>query len=45
MNSNRTLEKEFDKKYNSPAMKLHLEEQGWKYVGERNDKPLFKIIY
>lgn len=37
--------KEFDKKYSNPSMRLHLEEQGWKYMGEKNNKILFKIIY
>lgn len=41
----RTLIKEFDSKYNSPAMRLNLEEQGWKYMGQKNNKPIYKIIY
>jgi hypothetical protein len=39
------LIKEFDYKYTNPHMRLHLEEQGWKYLGEENDKTLFKIVY
>jgi hypothetical protein len=39
------LLKEFHPKYKNPAMRLHLEEQGWKYMGEKNNKTLFKIIY
>ena len=45
MNTPRTLIKEFDSKYNSPAMRLNLEEQGWKYMGQKNNKPIYKIIY
>jgi len=41
----RALHKEFDPKYKNPQMRLHLEEQGWTYVGEKNGKTLFKIIY
>ena len=41
----RTIIKELDSKYRNPAMRLHLEEQGWKYMGEKNNKTLFKIIY
>lgn len=41
----RILQKEFDSKYNNPAMKLLLEEQGWKYVGVKNNKPIYKIFY
>lgn len=41
----RTIIREFDPKYKNPAMRLHLEEQGWKYMGEKNNKTLFKIIY
>ena len=41
----RTIIKELDSKYKNPAMRLHLEEQGWKYLGEKNNKTLFKIIY
>jgi hypothetical protein len=37
--------REFDPKYKNPSMRLHLEEQGWKYMGEKNNKTLFKIIY
>jgi|TARA_B110000208_G_scaffold150366_1_gene181577 transposase len=39
------IKKEFDSKYNSPAMKLHLEEQGWKYIGNNNDNPIYQLIY
>jgi hypothetical protein len=45
MSTPRTLIKEFDSKYNSPAMRLNLEEQGWTYMGDRNGKILFKIVY
>ena len=45
MSTARTLIKEFDSKYNSPAMRLHLEEEGWQYMGQKNNKPLYKIIY
>lgn len=41
----RQLLKEFGPKYKNPSMRLHLEEQGWKYMGEKNNKTLFKIIY
>jgi len=41
----KTLLKEFDSKYKNPNMRLHLEEQGWKYVGEKIGKILFKIFY
>lgn len=41
----KVIEREFDKKYINPHMRLHLEEQGWKYLGMRNGKPFFKIIY
>tara|TARA_B100000900_G_scaffold234125_1_gene198750 strand:- start:988 stop:1128 length:141 start_codon:yes stop_codon:yes gene_type:complete len=41
----RTLVKEFNEKYNSPAMRLSLEEQGWKYIGVKGKNPLFSIIY
>ena len=41
----RAVIKEFDPKYKNPAMRLHLEEQGSKYMGEKNNKTLFKIIY
>lgn len=44
-NTQRKLVKEFNEKYNSPAMRLNLEEQGWKYVGQKNNKPIYKIIY
>jgi|SaaInl6LU_22_DNA_1037377.scaffolds.fasta_scaffold122467_2 hypothetical protein len=36
--------KEFKPIYNSPAMRLHLEEEGWKYVGQNNNNPIYKII-
>jgi len=41
----RTVLKEFDPKYKNPEMRLHLEEQGWTYMGMKNGKTLFKIIY
>jgi len=41
----RTVLKEFDPKYKNPEMRLHLEEQGWIYMGMKNGKTLFKIIY
>ncbi len=34
--------KEFNEKYNSPAMKLSLLEQGWKYVGQNKNNPVFQ---
>lgn len=46
MNNTRTpikFTKEFDSKYNSPAMKLHLMEQGWKYKGNNGDNPIFEF--
>ena len=43
--SKRTLVREFNEKYNSPAMRLNLEEQGWKYVGTKGKNPIFSIIY
>jgi hypothetical protein len=36
--------KEFSEKYNSPAMKLNLLEQGWKYKGMNNEKPIFEYF-
>ena len=45
MNTPRTLIKEFDPMYKSKAMRDSLEEQGWKYMGEQNNRPIFKIIY
>ena len=36
--------KEFSPKYNSPAMKLNLLEQGWKYKGMNNEKPIFEYF-
>ena len=41
----RAVHREFDLKYKNPSMRLHLEEQGWTYMGEKNNKTLFKIIY
>ena len=41
----RVLVKEFDLKYTNPNLRLHLEEQGWKYLGQKGNKTLFKIIY
>ena len=40
----KVFQKEFNSKYNSPAMRLHLEEEGWKYVGHNKDNPIYKII-
>ena len=45
MSTPKQLLKEFDSKYNSPAMRLNLEEQGWQYMGQKNNKPIYKIIY
>ena len=45
MSTPRQLIKEFNSKYNSPAMRLSLEEQGWTYIGDKNGKTLFKIVY
>jgi hypothetical protein len=39
------LTKEFPIKYNAPAMKLHLTEQGWKYKGMNKDNPIFEYIH
>jgi hypothetical protein len=36
--------KEFSEKYTSAAMKLSLLEQGWKYKGMNQDKPIFEYI-
>jgi hypothetical protein len=36
--------KEFSEKYNSPAMNLNLLEQGWKYKGMNNEKPIFEYF-
>lgn len=41
----RTIEKEFDQKYKNPHMRLHLEEIGWRYIGERNQKTVFRMVY
>lgn len=41
----RQLIKEFDPKYQSKVLRESLEEQGWKYMGERNNRPVYKIIY
>lgn len=41
----RKIKKEFDSKYNSPPLKLLLEEQGWKYIGNNNDNPIYQLIY
>lgn len=37
--------KEFSVKYTSAAMKLSLLEQGWKYKGMNQDKPIFEYIH
>ena len=37
--------RELDPKYQNPSMRLHLEEQGWTYMGEKNNKTLFKLVY
>lgn len=37
--------RELDPKYKNPSMRLHLEEQGWTYMGEKNNKTLFKLVY
>jgi hypothetical protein len=34
--------KEFSPKYNSPAMMLNLQEQGWSYKGMNNGNPIFE---
>lgn len=41
----KVLLKEFDLKYKNPHMRLHLEEQGWKYMGENSGKTIFKTFY
>lgn len=41
----RILFREFDIKYKNPNLRLHLEEQGWKYLGVEEGKTIFKIIY
>jgi len=41
----KVLVKEFDSKYKNAAMRLHLEEQGWKYMGEKEGKTIFKTFY
>ena len=41
----RIITRELDPKYRNPEMRLHLEEQGWTYMGEKNNKTLFKIVY
>ena len=40
------FKKEWPEKYNSPALKLSLEEQGWKYIDTdpKTNKPTFKIL-
>ena len=43
--SPKQLIKELDPKYKNPEMRLHLEEQGWTYMGEKNNKALFKLVY
>ena len=37
--------KEFPKQYHSPVLKSHLEEQGWKHIGNTNGKPIFEYYY
>ena len=39
------ITKEFSPKYNSPAMKLNLLEQGWKYKGMNNYSPIFEYYH
>ena len=29
------IQKQFDSKYNQPHLKVSLQEQGWKYVGQK----------
>lgn len=41
----RIITRELDLKYKNPEMRLHLEEQGWTYMGEKNNKTLFKLVY
>ena len=40
------FKKEWPERYNKPALKQSLEEQGWKYVetNPQNNKPIFKIL-
>ena len=35
-----TMKEEIEK-----VVRESLEEQGWKYMGEQNNRPIFKIIY
>tara|TARA_B100001093_G_C26144430_1_gene724732 strand:+ start:378 stop:527 length:150 start_codon:yes stop_codon:yes gene_type:complete len=37
--------KEFSPKYNSPAMKASLLEQGWKFKGTNKDNPIFEYYH
>ena len=39
------ITKEFSEKYNSPAMKLNLLEQGWKYKRMNNNNPIFEYYH
>jgi hypothetical protein len=39
------ITKEFSEKYNSPAMKLNLLEQGWKYKGTNKGNPIFEYYH
>ena len=41
----KTFIKDFDPMYKSKALREYLEEHGWKYMGEQNNRPIFKIIY
>jgi len=41
----KSILKHLDGKYSNPHLRLHLEEQGWKYLGKEDGKALFKIFY
>lgn len=38
------VKKQFDSKYNQPHLKELLQEQGWKYVGQKNEEPIFEFV-